>query len=335
MKLYVCWGTFPVPWPRKSASWRPGAHPCKNAYDALKEAGHRPEVVRSYGFGGLPDVTSGRKQVKRLTGESWVPVLVLDDGEVIRESKNIVAWARDNPVPSEAAPGYIPALRWRVLTPLFDVVVRTTMREVTVKRQLLDQADISPGESVLDLGCGTGTLAIELMGRCPRAVVTGLDADPDVLARARRKAEGASRHIDFVEGLATELPFPDGHFDKVLSSLFFHHLSTDQKHVTLAEIVRVLKPGGELHAVDFGRPGDPLMASLFLIVRTFDGFDVTQANAHGELSSIFGDAGLSDVRRHRRLRTALGPLDFLGAANPSENLRPRERSATSPAERSG
>jgi hypothetical protein len=76
------------------AAW---GHPCKRAYDALKEAGHSPHLVKSYSFGQLPDVTSGRKEVKKLTGESWVPVLVLDDGTVIKDSKNIVTWARDNP----------------------------------------------------------------------------------------------------------------------------------------------------------------------------------------------------------------------------------------------
>jgi glutathione S-transferase len=97
MKLYVCWGTFPVPWPRRSASWRPGAHPCKRAFDALYDAGHSPEVVKVYGFAGLPDVTSGRKEVKRLTGESFVPVLVLDDGEVVKDSQRIVDWACAHP----------------------------------------------------------------------------------------------------------------------------------------------------------------------------------------------------------------------------------------------
>ena len=97
MKLYVCWGTFPVPWPRKGNTWRPGGHPCKQAHDALKEAGHAPEVVRVYSFGQLPDITPGRREVKRLTGESWVPVLVLDDGEVVKDSENVVAWARDHP----------------------------------------------------------------------------------------------------------------------------------------------------------------------------------------------------------------------------------------------
>jgi glutathione S-transferase-like protein len=90
MKLYVCWGTFPAP-------WRPGGHPCRNAYEALKEAGHSPELVKSYGLAPLPDMTAGRKEVKRLTGESWVPVLVLDDGEVVKDSKEIVAWAKANP----------------------------------------------------------------------------------------------------------------------------------------------------------------------------------------------------------------------------------------------
>ena len=94
MKLYICWGTFPSP--------RPGGHPCRNAYKALKEAGHDPEVVKAYGLGPLPDMTSGRKEVKRLTGDSWVPVLVLDDGEVIKDSKNIVAWAKQHPVSAPA-----------------------------------------------------------------------------------------------------------------------------------------------------------------------------------------------------------------------------------------
>ena len=96
MKLYVCWGTFPVPWPRRSGSWRPAAHPCKQAFDALMEAGHSPTVVKVYGFGQLPDLTRGRKEVKRLTGESFVPVLVLDDGERVQGSEKIVSWARRN-----------------------------------------------------------------------------------------------------------------------------------------------------------------------------------------------------------------------------------------------
>jgi Glutathione S-transferase, N-terminal domain len=99
MKLYVCYGTFPTP--------RPGGHPCKNAYDALRAAGHDPEVVKSYGLFVLPDAvanrTAGRQAAKRLTGKSTVPVLELDDGTAIWDSKKIVAWAKANPAGSAAA----------------------------------------------------------------------------------------------------------------------------------------------------------------------------------------------------------------------------------------
>jgi glutathione S-transferase len=94
MKLYICYGTFAAP-------WRPGGHPCRNAYKALHEAGWEPELIRSYGLTILPDTpfnqTAGRQEAKRLTGKSTVPVLVTDDGEVVADSKNIVAWAEDNP----------------------------------------------------------------------------------------------------------------------------------------------------------------------------------------------------------------------------------------------
>jgi hypothetical protein len=92
MKLYVCYGTFHSP--------RPGGHPCGNAYRALRAAGYEPEVVKSYGLGLLPDAfnrTRGRREVKELTGNSWVPALVLDDGTVIDDSKAIVEWARAHP----------------------------------------------------------------------------------------------------------------------------------------------------------------------------------------------------------------------------------------------
>jgi hypothetical protein len=93
MKLYVCWGTFQTP--------RPGGHPCANAYDALREAGHDPEVVKVRGLGVGPSflhwVTDGRREVERVSGQRAVPVLVTDDGEVVHDSKRIVEWAGAHP----------------------------------------------------------------------------------------------------------------------------------------------------------------------------------------------------------------------------------------------
>jgi len=101
MKLYICWGTF-------TTAPRPGGHPCGNAYKALKEAGHEPQVIRSYGWDKLPEFmnqTAGRREAKRLTGKITVPVLVTDDGEVVADSKNIIAWAKEHPAGATPAQG--------------------------------------------------------------------------------------------------------------------------------------------------------------------------------------------------------------------------------------
>ena len=93
MKLYVCYGTFTV-------SPRPGGHPCGVAHEALRKAGHDPEVIKSYGLGPLPDFlnpTRGRREARRLTGSNMVPVLALDDGEVVQESQRIKEWADAHP----------------------------------------------------------------------------------------------------------------------------------------------------------------------------------------------------------------------------------------------
>jgi hypothetical protein len=99
MKLYVCYGTWkPAP--------RPGGHPCGKAHEALVQAGYQPEVIRSYGLGLLPDSlnsTRGRREVRELTGNSWVPLLVTDDDEVIQDSRKIIAWAQAHPAQASAA----------------------------------------------------------------------------------------------------------------------------------------------------------------------------------------------------------------------------------------
>jgi hypothetical protein len=98
VKLYVCWGTFSTP--------RPGGHPCANAFHALKDAGHDPEVIKSYGFAPLPAAlnnTTGRRRAQELTGKRWVPVLELDDGTAIADSHAIVAWAGAHPAGADPA----------------------------------------------------------------------------------------------------------------------------------------------------------------------------------------------------------------------------------------
>jgi ubiquinone/menaquinone biosynthesis C-methylase UbiE len=208
---------------------------------------------------------------------------------------------------------YVPALGLKSLTRFYDPVVAATTRERTFKARLLDQLDPQPGQRILDLACGTGTLALAITEREPGVTVIGVDGDPEMLARARAKAPG----VQFDEALAQELPYEDASFDAVVTSLFLHHLTRDLKQAALAEVARVLRPGGELHVADWGPPGDPLMATLFMGVRLLDGMDPTRDNAQGRLPELFEQAGLRDVRERGRLRTLFGSLAFYWAAKPS------------------
>jgi ubiquinone/menaquinone biosynthesis C-methylase UbiE len=204
--------------------------------------------------------------------------------------------------------GYLPALRFPALTRIYDPVVGLTTRERRFKELLVDQAAPAAGQRILDLGCGTGTLAVQVKRREPGAEVVGLDADPEMLSQARAKAERAGVELTLTEGFSNELPFEDGGFDRVLSTLFFHHLDPEPKRETAREIARILRKGGELHVADWGKPSDPAMAVAILGIRLFDGFENTADNVHGELPRIFEEAGLEGAEQTNRLRTPLGTL---------------------------
>lgn len=210
----------------------------------------------------------------------------------------------------------MPALRFRSLTGLYDPVVRTTTREKEFKTRLLRQARLTPGQRVLDLGCGTGTLAIEAKLAQPGAEVVGLDGDSEILERARAKADAAGVEVQFDEGFSADLSYEDDFFDVVLATLFFHHLTSNDKQATVREIARVLRPGGELHLADWGKPSDPLMTILFWQIRVFDGFEQTRVNVAGELPAIFAQGGLEAAAEIDRLRTIFGTLSLYRARKP-------------------
>jgi len=148
---------------------------------------------------------------------------------------------------------YLPAAGRDSFLPVYDLMTKL-MGADQARRGLLDQAQIRPGHRILDIGCGTGSLSIQVKRLHPGTDVVGLDPDPKALARASRKAARATVSIQFDQGFGDELPYTDGSFDRVLSSLMFHHVRTDEKGKTLRAVRRVLKPGGEFHMLDFEGP---------------------------------------------------------------------------------
>jgi ubiquinone/menaquinone biosynthesis C-methylase UbiE len=211
---------------------------------------------------------------------------------------------------------YLPAVRFNFLTPVFDVFVKGTTRERTFKQKLLDQAQLEAGFDVLDLGSGSGTLALWAKQREPGLRIRGLDGDPAIIAQAERKAARAGAEIPFDEGMSYELPYDDGSFDRVLSSLFFHHLILRDKERTIAEVARVLKAGGELHVADWGEPRSVPAKLGALAIRKFDGDAPTRDNLAGRLPELFEAGGLVDARERARVAAPLGVVSLYSARRP-------------------
>lgn len=211
---------------------------------------------------------------------------------------------------------YIPALSYDGLTPLYDALIRWTMPEQTFKRRLIEQARITRNQSVLDLGCGTATLTLLIKETHPEAKVVGMDGDPKILEIAGRKARDGGLDITFEQGISFDLPYPDGSFDRVLSSLVIHHLTHENKVRTFSEVHRVLRDGGEIHIADFGKPHNALMGAASLPWRIFDGMETTSDNVQGALPEMMRRAGFIEVHESARYMTLFGTLALHIARKP-------------------
>src|SRR6266487_2705320 len=158
-------------------------------------------------------------------------------------------------------------IRWARYYDLF-VSIFTLGHRAQLRRATADLARIQPGATVLEVGCGTGDVALAAKERAGSSgAVYGIDPAPEMIAVARGKAARAGLAVDFQVGLIESLAFPDATFDVVLSSLMMHHLPDDLKRRGLTEIARVLKPGGRLLIVDIKRPTTRMartMTTLFL-----------------------------------------------------------------------
>ncbi len=194
-------------------------------------------------------------------------------------------------------PGMVPRLQGLPFTGLRNTIFFRVLMGMGVNRpnsrMVIELAKIKPGDKVLDVGCGTGSLTLTAKTSAgPGGAVYGLDASPEMIETARKKAKQAGADVTFDLALVEKLPYPDATFDVVVSRLVIHHLPDDLKRKAFAEIFRVLKPGGHFLVADFKRPDKPGLSHLALAALV--GHRMMQSEV-GILPPLFSAAGFVDV----------------------------------------
>ncbi|WP_409428992.1 methyltransferase domain-containing protein [Mycobacterium sp. SMC-11] len=211
---------------------------------------------------------------------------------------------------------FTPALGRLAPARFFDYVVALTRERLWRGLTVMHLAP-RPGDTILDVGCGTGSLALLAARVEPQANIVGLDPDPEILAVARQKdaeSESAGR-VRWVTGMGDDLVASVGaeSMDGVMSSLVLHQCPMDVKRAILASMFAVLRPGGRLVIADFGWQRTPLMRLAFRFVQFADGKTDTQPNADGVLPKLISAAGFTEVREADVVATINGTISVYTA----------------------
>jgi ubiquinone/menaquinone biosynthesis C-methylase UbiE len=208
---------------------------------------------------------------------------------------------------------YVSAAGRDWLLPFFDSFTKLLGVE-TSHRKLIHQAAIGPDHRVLEIGCGTGNMALLAKALNPAAQVAGIDPDPKALSRARRKAQRRQTPVQFDPAFSEDLPYGDASFDRVLSAFMLHHVKPDAKPLTLREAFRVLKPGGSLHLADFEEGERPSGGFHGLIASTLH-------SRHGSsprhvVLDLMSEAGFAEPQEIAHQTTLLGRIVYYRATRP-------------------
>jgi ubiquinone/menaquinone biosynthesis C-methylase UbiE len=208
---------------------------------------------------------------------------------------------------------FIPALRFKWLTPLYDFLIGVTMPEMHIKQSLINFSFLTDGDRVLDFGCGTATLTIMAKEHRSTIKITGIDIDKAILDKATEKINQKNLDIQLTGYDGESLPFEDNSFDRIISCLVFHHLTTSAKQKILAELFRITKSNGQLFIADFGRSDSWHQRLLFNMIRGFDGYTPTKANAKGLMLPLISDAGFVNPSIKKKFKTVFGEVQIFKA----------------------
>lgn len=210
---------------------------------------------------------------------------------------------------------FVPALGRPELTGLYDRAVALLTRERKWRASLLRSVAPTPGETIVDVGCGTGSFAILLKQHCPAAKVIAIDPDPTVLRIARAKADKVGVAIDWFEAMGDEIAgLGIGLADKTVSSLVLHQCPLPMKRAIAAAMLAALRPGGAMFVADYGEQRGRLMRLLFRQIQRLDGFANTQPNAEGVLPAIFAEVGFERIVEPEVIATPTGSISIYSGA---------------------
>lgn len=218
---------------------------------------------------------------------------------------------------SSAPEPYLPAAGRAWLTSSYDRVIALTMRERAWRPALVDaiERDLPPSGTVVEVGCGSGSLTVALAAARADANVFGVDGDPAILALARRKT-GAER-VTWLDGLAQSFSLPTASADIALCSLLLHHLADDTKAAALKHIADVLTDTGVLYVADWGPPRGPATALGVRALQLIDGRAGPQSLLDGHLQTMLTAAGFTAPHRKAAHRTVWGTLELWRAQTPT------------------
>lgn len=204
---------------------------------------------------------------------------------------------------------FTPALGHSALTPLYDAAIRLMTRERRWRVALIEQIDPGNRDAILDVGCGTGSLAILLKRQAPHARVVGLDPDPTVLSIAAEKAKSAGVVVEWRGGFARGAAHL-GEFDHVVSTLVFHQVPEAEKVAGTRSMFSAVRAGGFVHIADYCRQPDWLTRQLFRIIQAVDGRENTQANVEGAVERNLALFSPEPIRPEQVVRTPTGAISL-------------------------